>query len=379
MLLIVVSEVAATTVNMDTRKSLIRMKDMTTKFGIVQHSNLEVPDTSFYYSVDDSSRGLIALARCSDKFQMKNVADVYLSYAEGAFRDDGFFENYRSPAGVFGSRGFGENENPGDPENPNLLKDCFGRTVWSLAEFAASEYSTRERSRAKTLIDLALGHINLSRIDTEKSLAFLGIGLSKILEDDKRDYVVEMAFEFGEKLHRLYEKHSDKDWRAYSDEITYCAARTSHAMLALGEALKSTEYIGIGMDTLEMLNKYTFDKNLMFHPIGNGNPDANTTGTAWLGKGKLMALFDAQSVEAGCAAEALAVAERLRPGEGHGVLAKNGVAWYHGKNSAGIKMVRPSGAVYDSITGPRSVNENCGAEPLVMYLNASAAIRNMAV
>lgn len=370
--MLVVSEVAATSIKMDLEKSLERLEATTTDFGIVQHSNLEVPNPSFHYSVDDSSRGLVSLARFSNKFQMNKVADVFLGYAEGALRSDGFFENYRSPTGVFGAR------DGSGPENIVCLKDCFGRTIWGLAEFADSSYSSRDRTRAEVLIGSALEWIDISKIDTEKSLAFFGIGLAKILNYEKEDRVIEMACEVGEKLYQLYKKHSDGDWRAYSDEITYCAARTSHAMMALGDVFGIEKFVNIGIVTMGMLNRYTFDKDGVFHPIGNGNPATNTTETAWLSKGKEMALYDAQSVEAGCAVEVLCLAERLRPGEGHGVRARDAFAWHDGKNSAGIKMVTDSGAVYDGITGPRSVNENCGAEPLVMYLNSGAAIRDMA-
>jgi hypothetical protein len=81
------------------KKAIERLRATTTNYGLVQHSKLEVPDTSFDYSVDDSSRALVVLSRFSRNFKDEELARIYLDYLISAKRPDGWFENYRRADG----------------------------------------------------------------------------------------------------------------------------------------------------------------------------------------------------------------------------------------------------------------------------------------
>jgi hypothetical protein len=87
----------------------------------------------------------------------------------------------------------------------------------------------------------------------------------------------------------------------------------------------------------------------------------------WMVRGKDMAVYDEQTIEAGCMVEACRDAYFVTGEKKYLEFGKKAYQWFLGRNSALQCMVKADGAVYDAINGPKSVNENCGAESLISW------------
>jgi uncharacterized protein YyaL (SSP411 family) len=210
------------------------------------------------------------------------------------------------------------------------------------------------------------------------SMAFAGIALSKYLNIRANDEnLSRLAKKTAKKLAKLYKNNSDEDWKGFDDKYTYCAARLPQSMILFGTTLKDEQYTRIGIASLDFLIQNLFDSGGVFHAIGNGNPDTNEIETSWLRKHSIMAIYDEQSIEAGCMVEACRDASIITGEAKYKQYAKNALRWFHGKNSAGIRMVKDNGAVYDAINGPNSVNINCGAESVISYGLALSSINTL--
>jgi hypothetical protein len=346
-------------------KNIRRIKQTSGNFGIAQHSKLEEPDFTVPHSIDDNARALIIISRNSK--EDNGLVKTLLKCLYESKRQDGWFENYRMSNGAFGR--------DGKLDVPSALQDCYGRTLWALAEFINSDYEESDRFKTK---ELFLGSLsNISKLSYPMSMAFAGIALSKYLEHTSDEKILRLAKGTAKKLAKLYKQYSNEVWKGFDDKYTYCAARLPQSMILLGGTLKDEQYTQIGIASLDFLIQNLFDSGGVFHAIGNGNPDTNEIETSWLRKYSIMAIYDEQSIEAGCMVEACRDASIITGEAKYIQYTKNALQWFHGKNSAGIRMVKDNGAVYDAINGPNSVNKNCGAESVISYGLALSSINTL--
>jgi hypothetical protein len=342
---------------MTIEKVIKRLKETTSEYGVAQHSKGEKPDFSVPSSVDDNARAEILLARFSDRFQEPLLSNTFLKNLYESKRSDGWFENYRMQDGTFGREK--------TRDESFSLQDCYGRVLWALAEFSQSSY-TFGRDSANDLFLNSLG--NAEAVNHPMSLSLVGIALSKYLSGRGHLPKVEfLAGKLGQELQRRFREHSTKDWKGFDSEYTYCVARLPQSMILLGKTLGLEEYIGIGLWSLDFLIQNLFDSKGTFHAVGNGNLTTNPTGTSWFRKGLERAVYDEQTIEAGVMVEACRDAYSVTKNKRYQYFRNFAFDWFLGKNSAKRKMVTKSGAVYDAVTGPNSINENCGAESLLSY------------
>lgn len=331
-------------------KQLERVRDMTTPIGMVQHSKDNTPDVDskayHAYSIDDSARALTVVSRFPN-WDNRGIHKYYLNFIERAQREDRLFNNYQD-----------SNGNPLQ-EDEGLLKDCFGRTIWGLAEFVKSKnshFSKENKNRASRIIENNLSPIDF--LDTPHSIAFATIAISKYNNSKLNPYLRELS----DKLAKLYESNSDEGWSWFSEKLTYCNARLPQAMLLSGDILRDERLLEIGRKSLDFLTKNSFhikDKRDIFNAVGN---------KGWFGKADLLVpLYDQQPVEAGCMAETCSEAARIFSDEKYLALAKNAFDWYHGKNINSVDMRSPQGGIYDGII-PEGINTNQGAESVLSYL-----------
>jgi len=335
-------------------KQLIRLVDvMTDNRGLIQHSKGSEPDLNFGYSIDDVSRGLVVLARTFPRFEDAKAHKVYLDYIKRAQRTDGFFHNfYEAYNGQWNWRA----------EDSSILQDCFGRVIWALAEFTGSKYPRDERKEAEKIF---LEHLDLSqklRFNASKSFALSGLSDYFFRTQDKN--AERIARELAENLAENFKNHSDKDWRWFADEMTYCNPRLPHSMIKAGYVLGDKELINVGKSSLDFLIENSFDESGIFHAIGN---------KGWFEKGKIPAKYDQQTVEAGDMVEVCVDACKISASEKYKKYAKKAFQWFSGKNIFRKSMMDSSGGVYDAIT-ENGINKNQGAESLLSYLLAATKL-----
>ncbi|MFA5060813.1 MAG: hypothetical protein WC494_00660 [Candidatus Pacearchaeota archaeon] len=340
---------------MTIEKVIKRLKETTSKYGVAQHSKGEKKDFSVPFSIDDTARAEIFLSRVSNRTKVPVLSDIFIRNLYESKRADGWFENYRMLNGEFGKRGV--------RDNPSSLQDCYGRVLWALTEYSHSTYSDRDSARNFFLNSLQ----NTEAVDHPMGLALLGIALSKYTSEKGQSKIRLLANRVGKELERRFMDNSTEDWKGFGNEYTYCVARIPQSMILLGKKLGLEEYKKMGLLSLDFLIQNLFDFEGVFHAVGNGNPATNPTETQWFRKGFERAVYDEQTIEAGVMVEACRDAY-LNTGDKRYLNYMNyAFNWFLGKNSAKMRMIKESGAVYDAITGPDSVNKNCGAESLLSY------------
>lgn len=266
----------------------------------------------------------------------------FLFYAES----DGWFRNFMDY-----SRTFLEKKGS---------SDCFGRCIWALGfTTACHEMPERMRRAAECLLRKVLP--SCKKLAFLRSKAYAAIGLSYWDNAEAQAEAKRLASDIADD----YKKSRSDDWHWYEDNLSYCNAVLPGAMLAAYDITKEKKYLEIATESLDFLLKYTFRGNL-FYPIGcNG----------WFFKGKDIAEFDQQPVEACGTLLTCLKAFRTTGQQNYFDRAQGCLNWYTGKNSLGKSMIDPeTGGCVDGIRQDGQ-NPNEGAESIVSWMVAALAFQ----
>jgi glycosyltransferase involved in cell wall biosynthesis len=103
---------------------LSHLRKLTTDFGIIRYSNINLPDKESGYTLDDNARALVAFSQhyelTFDKDDLSFI-EIYLGFIRHCLQPDGSFYNY-----VDAKRGF---------SRQNQIRNCEdskGRALWAL-------------------------------------------------------------------------------------------------------------------------------------------------------------------------------------------------------------------------------------------------------
>ncbi len=316
---------------------------MTDDTGMFQHTKYTVPDPTHGYTTDDNARALIMATLLFETFGCPKYLDLayrYMRFLLYAW-DGKWFRNFMDY-----DRRFGEEKGS---------EDCFGRCLWSLGHVSAcSALPSGLRATADCLLRTTVAGCRNLRFIRGKAYALLGLCRWRKagMEDAVRELAADIACAF--------DRNARDGWRWFENRITYCNAVIPLALLEAYDTLQEKRWQDIGLESLGFLLDATFRGDI-FHPVGcNG----------WFERSGKPAEYDQQPVEACETLMACVKAYGITKEQEYLKRAESCLAWYTGKNIAGVSLIDPdTGGCMDGIT-PAGPNRNEGAESLVSWLIA---------
>ncbi len=307
------------------------LENMTDNIGILQHES----NPKYGYSIDDQARALIALSRFSEQYPNIRLANIYLDFIKNSQRKDKHFNNYTDSNNKWITTWKGKKQ------TIDNFQDCDGRSIWALSEFLSSAYPKELKQKAEKLLFKSLKIA--PKLTYPHSIAFTIIGLSKYLQNKNNNQIREINSDLIKKL--VTYKKSSESW------MTYCVARIPQALFLAGK-------IKQGKKCLNKIIEDCFDENGIFHATQNPNGGE-------------------QPVEAGTTEEALVTAYNITKDDKYKPYINKTFNWYEGDNFANKSLLADNGAIYDAINKDKTLNTNCGAESLVVYLMGLSKVINM--
>jgi len=330
------------------RINLSHMFRLTDDFGIIQFSQLSLPDIASGYTVDDNARALIVACLCTSGKQKELLkrAEIYLHFIEYVLGEDGLFGNYvKSDRTVDSALNRKEN-----------LEDANGRTLWALAVAATAE-RLPENLRDKALSLFRKSAENREMFESPRASAFYIKGLCLLSETKE-------LIRHCDRLVSLYRGVSSEEWPWFENYLTYSNAVFPEALLLGHQQTGNSEYLEIGSKTLDFLIRQTFI-NGIYAPIGQDG---------WHHKMGERRYFDQQPEDVSAMACALATATRVTGKAVYKKLMYEAFNWFLGDNSLEqVVYDRATGGCYDGV-GEGHINLNQGAESTTSYLLARLAI-----
>ena len=340
--------------------NLKHIKRLTTNKGMIQFSQIDVPDFDSGYTIDDNARALIAVSKqyqlTGDKTNL-GLIETYLKFIISCQQANGSFLNYVDVNGGFMNKNQDEN-----------LEDANGRAIWALGEFTSfgklfnpHYVKMAEHSLNKSLI--TIGHLRSPR-----AIAFTIKGLYHYNLIKKEFRIKQLITKLADDLVSKYRGVSDAKWHWFEDYLTYGNSVLPEAMLYAHLATGNEVFKNVARSSFDFLLSIIFKKD-QIKVISN---------QGWHVKGKSANKFGEQPIDVAYTVMALDLFYNTFKDETY--LDKMIVAfdWFLGKNHLRQIIYNPcTGGCYDGLE-ENHVNLNQGAESTVSYLLSRLTIEKYA-
>ncbi|WP_066798735.1 glycosyltransferase family 4 protein [Sphingomonas soli] len=327
-----------------------RMSDAT---GMLQHSIYSVPDRRHGYCIDDNARALILMSKIDDvddtlRDKWTTIYGAFVQHAwnpeERRFRN---FMNFdRSWCEDAGS------------------EDSNGRALWALGVTARDARAQKHRDWASALFD-STASIALE-LGSPRAKAFAMLGAAAMLDAHPGHALCrEILDRFGTELIALLDVARRPEWSWFEIVLAYDNARLPEALLRAGAALGRSEFVSVGLETLEWIVERQTSPEGRFRAVGT-----ESFGRAYAEP----LIFDQQPLEAQATVEACAAAYEITLEPRWVAEAKRAYRWYLGANDLEMPLASPQdGGCFDGLM-PHGLNRNQGAESILALQLANCAI-----
>lgn len=327
---------------------LTHLKRLTTRDGLVQHADKEVPDPAFGYSLDDNARALIVCLWYSRLFKNNGVgqlAEIYFSYVKRVEREGGTFHNFLSFT-----------EKVLDHEGS---EDSVGRAIWALGETVALSTDEKMKTEALAIFKRASIRKHLEHPHV-RAKAYILLGLAAV--GDKEE-----AARWADCLVGIFESNADSDWVWFENSLRYANGIIPYALTRAYQLLQDKTYLEVAKLSFEWLDKQSRDNGVP-SPIGQDG---------WYFKGGEKARYDQQPIEAADMVLAVSALFEATGKEKYLTIARDWMGWYFSNNINKQSLIdNKTGGVRDGLT-PQGLNENQGAESIVTYLLAYLSLSKL--
>lgn len=318
---------------------------MTDEQGMLQFSQLDEPDPSSGYTLDDNARGLMAaLMRGEYAYP---YARAYVDYMEKAQAPNGIWANLLVNDSYYHSM---DSE---DSLGRAILACCMGMAgKWSDISTSCSQLLKRSLPRADEL-------------SSPRALAYILIALCKFRipgwsQHKQQDTITR----YTQYLTGLYMKYRHSNWQWFENYMTYCNGILPQAMYNVYMLNGDKKALRIGHETLNFLCDILFRQGYL-NIIGN---------QGWYQRGQEIPLFDQQPVDAASIAIACMDAYKAIGRSEYLEFATLAHRWYYGLNCHGLSLYnQATGGCYDALTED-GVNLNQGAEAVLSLLLTELAL-----
>ncbi len=336
--------------------NLEHVKNMTTDFGFVQFSKLNVPDLGSGYTIDDNARAMIAMGQHYKKYRERDVIKyikIYLDFIGFCQQPDGRFLNYVDVDKNFTSQN--DNEN---------LEDSSGRAMWALGYIVSLTgiLPAELTSKAEAIFQKSLSLTK--NIYSTRAMAFVIKGLyyyNRQVKDADTLIYIKM---FADRLVQMYRHEADENWRWFEGYLTYANSVLPEALLLCYAITGNDVYRDVAKESFDFLLENTFDDNAIKIISNRG----------WLVKGKKREQYGEQPIDVAYTILALRKFHDIFKDEEYLNKMELAFNWFLGNNHLNHVIYNPcTGGCFDGLE-EHSVNLNQGAESTLSYLMARLTI-----
>ncbi|HWL87627.1 MAG TPA: hypothetical protein VNO21_17605, partial [Polyangiaceae bacterium] len=311
------------------------------------------------YCVDDNARALLLVALLEDAGAevagtVRALASRYLAFVNHAFNDErGRFRNFMS----YSRRWI---EEVGS-------EDSHGRALWALGTLVGRSSDPGRQSLGGHLLQRALPAV--LGFTSPRAWAYSLLGIGEYLRAFRGDSQVQSFRKaLAERLLNLFQSANRHDWPWFEDEVTYCNARLSQALIVSGTQMEDEKMTTAGLHSLDWLVSIQRSWDGYFSPIGSNG---------FYSRGRRKAAFDQQPVEACAMISACLDARRVTGNEEWAEKAQLQFGWFLGQNQLQQSLYDPTtGGCRDGLH-PDRANENQGAESTLSFLLALLEMRSI--
>ncbi|MDC6351957.1 glycosyltransferase [Zeaxanthinibacter sp. PT1] len=337
--------------------NLDHLKRLTTDFGIIQFAELNKPDPSSGYTLDDNARALMVCCRYYTQTRDRAILpyiERYFNFVSFCQSPDGTFSNYVDIHRAF------------TPQNNEVnLEDSNGRAIWALGNFLYHSECLPDGMGGLKRRALQMMHDflpNIAAIGSPRAIAFIIKGLYYLELTKPTIPNTDLIDLLTEKLIALYDGESEEGWNWFEPYLTYANSTLPDAILCA--------YLVTGKENFANTARESFD--FLWSKIFRGSHLQVISNRNWLQKSDKEERENGgeQPIDVAYTILALEKFDTVWPGTGYGKKKEAAFSWFLGNNQLHQVIYNPrTGGCYDGLES-KNVNLNQGAESTLSYLLA---------
>lgn len=336
--------------------SLKHLYAMTTDSGVIQFSDMDMPDIKSGYTLDDNARALIAVSKYQELTSNRSYEkqmDIYLNFIKFCQKKDGMFINYIEADGSPSSKNEVEN-----------LEDANGRAIWALGSFISSNQKIHPYfiNRAENIFSKTFVWIHELSSPRAISFAIKGLYQYNIVHDSLK--VKYLIHHLSKKLTTNYYDNFEKDWSWFEPYLTYANSTLPEALLY--------SYLTTGDQMAKVIAKESFE--FLISKIYVNNTIKVISNNGWQMRGGKVNNYGEQPIDIAYTILTLKLFYEVFQEKKYLDLMEISFSWFLGNNHLKEIIYNPStGGCCDGLE-ENNVNLNQGAESTICYLIARMAI-----
>ncbi len=345
--------------------NLLHIENLTTDYGMIQFSNINIPDKCSGYTLDDNARALIAMCQyfeMSEDPKALYYIKLYYNFIKDCLQEEGDFFNYVDENKKFTHQNYETN-----------LEDANGRAIWALGYLSHTCIESLPYGfidDVEETIDKAL--LNVQQIYSSRAMAFIIKGLYYRSKFQESKLNTELIIQLSDRLRKMYIHESSDYWNWFEPYLTYANSVIPEAMLCASLATKEIRFKAIAKESFDFLLSKIFISN-QISVIPN---------VTWLLKGDNIDVTrngGEQPIDVAYTILALEKFNKEFPNQGYGFKMQSAYNWFLGYNHLKQTMYNPcTGGCYDGLE-EENVNLNQGAESTLSYLLSRLAIERLTI
>lgn len=337
--------------------SLKHLEKMTHDLGILQFSQIDTPDQSSGYTLDDNARALIAITMNYELTKDSSnylLIDKYLRFIATCQKENGKFINYLDISGA--EKDCNQLEN---------MEDSNGRALWALGILISYSAILPPAFifRAKKIFFKALPRIK--EFSSPRAIAFSIKGLYYFNLSVQEREINDLINTLADNISAKYYDVKDEKWLWYEDYLTYGNSILPESMLYAYLSNKNGHFKAIAKISFDFLLSHTFIDEKIKVISNNG----------WLKKNSVRNMDGGeQPIEIAYTIQTLQLFHAVFNEEHYREKMETAFSWFLGKNHLNQMLYNShTGGCHDGLE-KSNVNLNQGAESTVCYLIARFCI-----
>ncbi len=231
--------------------NLNHFKKLTTNFGMIQFSKINVPDLETGYTLDDNARALVAICQhfelTEDEDDLEYI-ERYFNFIKFCLQPESHFLNYVDSDKKF------------TKQNSENLADSNGRAIWALGYLISIGDLLPESLRLNAIETMHTAISNVHKIHSTRAMAFI---IKGVYYSNKKPSLQKISLlkHIADRLVQMYRHESKPNWNWFESYLTYGNSILPEAMLCAYIATKDLVYKEIAKTSFDFLLSKIFVKN----------------------------------------------------------------------------------------------------------------------